>query len=197
MGINAQDVKKLRDQTGVGMMDCKKALEESNGNYEKAVEFLRKAGLAKASKKAGRAAENGLVISYIHPGNQVGVLIEVNTETDFVAKTQEVQAFARDMAMQVAASIPLYVKPDDIPQEILEKEKEIFAEVARKEGKPENILPKIVEGKVNKYFEEVCLLEQVFIKDTSKKVHEVLTELIAKLGENILVNRFARFKVGE
>ncbi|MBN2542436.1 translation elongation factor Ts [bacterium] len=197
MGIDANDVKKLRVKTGVGMMDCKRALEEANGDMDKAVEILRKSGLAKAAKKSDREANQGLIMSYIHPGNQIGVLIEVNTETDFVAKTEEVKNFTKNMAMQVAAAAPICIQPDDISEEDLEKEKVIFASIAEKEGKPEKIIPKIVEGKVQKYYEEVCLLEQSYIKENSRKVKDILNDLVAKLGENIIVNRFVRFKVGE
>ncbi|MCL2496387.1 MAG: translation elongation factor Ts [Clostridiales bacterium] len=195
--INAQMVKDLRERTGAGMMDCKKALSESAGDMEKAVDFLREKGLAAAAKKAGRVAAEGLVEAYIHGGGRIGVLVEINCETDFVAKTPEYKEFCRDIAMQVAASSPEYVCREDVPQEIIEHERSIARAQALNEGKPEQIVEKIVDGRIEKYFKEVCLLEQVFIKDTDKTVRQILMEKVAKIGENISIRRFARYQVGE
>ncbi len=195
--ITAAMVKELRDRTGAGMMDCKKALVETGGDMEKAIEKLREMGLASAKKKAGRVAKEGKVYAYIHAGGKIGVLVEINCETDFVANTDDFTNLCKDIAMQIAASDPLYVSREDVPEEVIEKEKQIQKEQLRAQGKPENVLDKIVEGKINKYFEEVCLLEQPFIKDTSIKVRNLVENAIAKLGENIVVRRFARFKVGE
>lgn len=195
--ISASSVKELRERTGSGMMDCKKALTESNGDMEKAIEILREKGLAAAAKKAGRVASEGIVDAYIHGGGRIGVLIEVNSETDFVAKNEEFKQFVKDMAMQVAASNPLYVKRDEVDPQIIEKEREIYKAQALNEGKPEKIIEKMVEGRIEKYYKEICLLEQPFIKDTDKTVQEVLSSLIAKIGENITIRRFARFERGE
>lgn len=195
--ISASAVKELRELTGSGMMDCKKALTESNGDMEKAIEFLREKGLAAAAKKAGRVASEGIVDSYIHGGGRIGVLIEVNTETDFVAANEEFRQFVKDMAMQVAASNPLYVKREEVDSHIIEKEREIYKAQALNEGKPEKIIEKMVEGRIEKYYKEICLLEQPFIKDTDKTVQEVLSSLIAKIGENISIRRFVRFERGE
>lgn len=194
--ITAGMVKELRDITGTGMMDCKKALAEAQGDMEKAVDILKQKGLAKAAKKAGREASQGVIASYIHM-DKLGVMMEINCETDFVAKTDDFRNFAKDIAMHVAASNPLYVTPGDVPEEIMNKEKEIYR--AQITGKPENVVEKILEGKMNKYYEEVCLTEQVFVKDPDgkKKVKDVVTEMIAKLGENILIRRFVRFQLGE
>ncbi len=195
--IKASDVKELRERTGSGMMDCKNALTESNGDMEKAIELLREKGLAAAAKKAGRIASEGMVDSYIHGEGRIGVLIEVNSETDFVAKNQEFRQFVRDMAMQVAASNPLYVKREDVDPKLVEKEKEIYKAQALNEGKPEKIIDKMVEGRIEKYFKEICLLEQLFIKDTDKTVSDVLSSMIAKIGENITIRRFVRYERGE
>ncbi|NLN15623.1 MAG: translation elongation factor Ts [Tissierellia bacterium] len=196
MSISAAQVKELRERTGAGMMDCKKALVETNGDIEKAIDYLREKGLAKAAKKASRIAAEGLVEAYIH-GGRIGVLIEVNSETDFVAKNEEFRSFVKDMAMQVAAVSPKYVKKEDVPQEEIERERAVLMQQAINEGKPEHIAEKIVEGRLNKYFEQVCLLEQAFIKDGDKKVSDVLNELISRIGENIVIRRFVRFEVGE
>jgi elongation factor Ts len=195
--IEASAVKELRERTGAGMMDCKKALTETNGDMEKAIEVLREKGLAAAAKKAGRIASEGIVDSYIHGGGRIGVLIEVNSETDFVAKNEEFRQFVRDMAMQVAASNPLYVKREEVDQQLIEKEREIYRAQALNEGKPEKIVEKMVEGRVEKYYKEICLLEQPFIKDTDKTVQDVLTGMIAKIGENLSIRRFVRFEKGE
>lgn len=195
--VDASTVKDLRERTGAGMMDCKKALVETNGDMEKAIEILREKGLAAAAKKAGRIASEGIVDSYIHGGGRIGVLIEVNSETDFVAKNESFRAFVKDMAMQVAASNPLYVSRDQVNPSIIEKEKEIYRAQALNEGKPEKIIDKMVEGRIEKYYKEICLLEQPFIKDTDKSVQDVLTDLISKIGENISIRRFTRYEKGE
>lgn len=195
--ISASNVKELRERTGVGMMDCKKALQETNGDIDKAIDFLREKGLANAIKKAGRIAAEGIVESYIHGGGRIGVLIEINCETDFVAKTPEFRSFVRDMAMQVAAANPLYISREDVSQETIEKEKEILSAQAKNEGKPDKIIEKMVEGRITKYFAEVCLLEQAFIKDPDKTVKAIVTEKILKIGENISIRRFTRYEMGE
>lgn len=195
--ISASAVKELRERTGSGMMDCKRALTESNGDMKKAIEILREKGLAAAAKKAGRIASEGIVDAYIHGGGRIGVLIEVNSETDFVARNEEFKQFVKDMAMQVAASNPLYVKREEVDPDIIEKEREIYRAQALNEGKPEKIIEKMVEGRIEKYYKEICLLEQPFIKDTDKTVQEVLSSLIAKIGENISIRRFVRFERGE
>lgn len=197
MGISAQEVKKLREKTGAGMMDCKTALMEVDGNFDKAIDFLRKKGIADASKKAGRVASEGLIYSYIHGEGRVGVLVEVNSETDFVARNEIFQGFVRDIAMQIAASNPLYVSEADIPQELLDKEREIYRHQALETKKPEKVIEKIVEGKVQKYLDEVCLMRQSFIKDNDKTVNDLLKELIATIGENCQVRRFVRYSLGE
>ncbi len=196
MAISAGMVKELRERTGAGMLDCKKTLEETNGDIEKAIDLLREKGLSKAAKKAGRVASEGIVDSYIH-GGRIGVLIEVNTETDFVAKNEEFRTFVKDMAMQVAASNPKYVSVDEVPQDEIEKEREILKHQALNEGKPEHIAEKMVEGRIEKYYKEVCLLEQPFIKDSDVIVKDLLAEKIAKIGENIKIRRFVRYQVGE
>ena len=188
-------IKKLRFKTSAGMMECKAALKESNGDVDKAVEILRKKGIAKAAKKASRVAGQGAIESYIHTGNRIGVLLEVNCETDFVARNHEFKNLTKELAMQVAAANPLYVSRDDVSPEALEKEKEIFRSQVK--DKPENVTEKIVSGKLEKYFSEVCLMEQPFIKDPNVRVNELVTQVIAKLGENIVVKRFIRFEVGE
>jgi elongation factor Ts len=195
--ISATMVRDLREKTGAGMMDCKKALSESGGNFEKAVDYLRQKGLATAAKRAGRVASEGRIGSYIHAGGKIGVLVEVNCETDFVAKTDDFQTFSKDLAMQIAASNPLYVRREEVPTEALEKEREIYRIQAREAGKPEKVIDKIVEGKLEKYYGEVCLLEQVFVKDTDVKIQDLLNGLVGKLGEKIEIRRFARFQVGE
>ncbi len=195
--ITPQMVKELRERTQAGMMDCKRALQETGGDMEKAIEYLREKGLASAAKKAGRIAADGLVDAYIHPGGRVGVLIEVNCETDFVAKTEGFQNFVREIAMHIAAMKPEYVRREDVPAEVIEKERRIFAAAAKEEGKPEHIIDKIVEGRLDKYLSEICLLEQPFVKDSDKTVNEVVQEAIATFGENIVVRRFVRFEKGE
>ena len=190
-------VKELRERTGAGMMDCKKALGETEGDLDKAVDLLREKGLAAAAKKAGRVAAEGLVEAYIHGAGRIGVLLEINCETDFVAKTDGFKELARDVAMQIAATNPLYVAREEVPAEQIAHEQEIFRVQALNEGKPEKIVEKMVVGRIEKYYKEVCLLEQPFIKDADKSVKDLITESIAKIGENISVRRFARFQLGE
>lgn len=197
MAVNASAVKELREKTGAGMLDCKKALEEANGDLTKAVEVLREKGLAAAANKAGRIATEGVVESYIHAGGRIGVLVEVNCETDFVAKTDQFKDFVRDIAMHIAASNPRYVRREEVPQEELEKEKEILKAQALNEGKPEKIVDKMVEGRIGKFYEEFCLLEQSFIKDPDKTISTLINEKISTIGENISVRRFVRFELGE
>jgi elongation factor Ts len=197
MAVDADQVKKLRDRTGAGMMNCKRALQECGGDQDKAVEYLRVKGLAAAKKKAGRATGEGVVAAYIHPGEKLGVLVEVNCETDFVARTEEFRAFVKDLAMHVAATDPIGVTREDVPPDILEAERKIAAEQAREQGKPENIVEKIVEGRLGKFIAENTLLEQPFVKDPEKTVREYVEEAVAKFGENVVVARFARFKLGE
>jgi elongation factor Ts len=194
--IKPEDVKKLREQTGAGIMDCKRALEESGGDYEQAVLWLREKGLSTAAKKAGRAAREGIVASYIHHGARLGVLVELNCETDFVARTDDFQQLGRELAMQVAGLAPLYVGRDDIPTDVLEERKREFTADAEREGRPADRIPVIVNGKLNKWFETVCLLDQPY-RDTDRKVADLITEKVAVLGENIRVARFARMAVGE
>lgn len=195
--ITAGMVKELRERTGVGMMDCKNALVESGGDMEKAIEVLRTRGLAQATKKASRVASEGLVSSYIHMGGRIGVLLEINCETDFVAKTEEFQSLCHDIAMQIAASKPEYVRREEVPQDTIESEKHILRQQALNEGKPEKIVDKMVEGRIEKYYKETCLLEQPFIKDTDKTIQELLQDKVMTLGENISVRRFVRYEVGE
>ena len=197
MSIDASVVKKLRDKTGAGMMDCKKALVETSGNIDKAVDYLRKSGIAKAEKKGDRTAKEGLVFSYIHHGGRLGVLVELNCETDFVAKTDGFSDLAHNIAMQIAATSPLSVSREDIDQKLLDKEKEIFTDQAKESGKPKEIIGKIVEGRVEKFYAESCLIEQQFIKDPDRKIGDLITDAVSTLGENIVINRFARFSVGE
>ncbi|MFI5369957.1 MAG: translation elongation factor Ts [Candidatus Eisenbacteria bacterium] len=197
MTITADQVKQLRDMTGAGMMECKKALAESGGDVDKAVDALRKAGIAKAEKRSDRAASEGMVDAYIHPGNRVGVLIEVNCETDFVARTAEFGQLVRDLAMQVAAAGADYVRREEVPSARIEHEKEIFAAQLAQQGKPAAIIEKIVTGKLDKFFSEVCLLEQPYIKDDKKTVQELVQAASAKTGENIVVRRFSRFRLGQ
>jgi len=197
MAVDAKLVKTLRDMTGAGFMECKKALEETNGNLEEAVEVLRKKGIAKAAKKAGRETKEGLIHSYIHAGGRVGVLLELNCETDFVARNDVFKELANELALQIAAMKPKWVSREDVPKEIVEKEGEIAREAAIADGKPEHIAEKIAEGKVNKFFQENCLLEQKYIKDETKTIEDLIKEYIAKLGENIQVRRFCRYEIGE
>ncbi|MEE9613824.1 MAG: translation elongation factor Ts, partial [Thermodesulfobacteriota bacterium] len=197
MEISAGLVRELREKTGVGIMDCKRALAESEGDISAATTYLREKGLAAAQKKAGRATSEGLVLSYIHPGGRVGVLVETNCETDFVARTDEYRAFTRDIAMHIAAMGPLYVERDEVPTDMLGKERNIYRAQARESGKPDKIIEKIVDGKIEKFFKDVCLLEQTFVKNPDLNIEGLVKEAIAKLGENIQVKRFARFMVGE
>ena len=194
--IKPEDVKWLREQTGAGIMDCKRALEESGGDYDAAVLWLREKGLSTAAKKAGRAAREGIVASYIHHGSRLGVLLELNCETDFVARTDDFQQLARDIAMQVAGMAPAYVSREDVPAEIVEEQKRLFTIDAERDGRPADRLPMIVEGKLNKWYESVCLLEQPY-RDTDRKIADLITDKVARLGENIRVARFARMAVGE
>ena len=195
--ISSAMVKELRTKTGAGMMDCKEALAASDGDFEKAIDFLRKKGLSAATKRSSKAAKDGTIASYIHMGGRIGVMVELNCETDFVAKTDAFQTTARDIAMHVAASNPLYVRPDEIPQDALEREKDIYRSQLRDEKKPEKIWDKIIEGKLKKYYEDVCLIEQKFIKNTDITVGTLISNLIANTGENIIIRRFARFQLGE
>jgi elongation factor Ts len=195
--ITATVVKELRDKTGAGMMDCKNALKESDGDMEKAVDILRTKGIARASKKADRAVNEGRIEAYIHPGSKLGVLVEINCETDFVAKTDDYSSFARDVAMQIAASSPSFVKREDVDQGTIDQEMKIYREQAKDQGKPDNIIDKIATGKLDKFYSEICLLEQPFVKDPDKTIENLVTETIAKLGENITIRRFARFNIGE
>jgi len=197
MEINAELVKKLREKTGVGLMDCKEALKKSNGDMEKAIEYLREKGLAKLQKRTGRAASEGVVTSYIHTGGKIGVLVEVNCETDFAANSKDFQDFAKDIAMQIAAANPFYVKRDDVPEDVKEKEKNIYKRQAIDSGKPEKIVDRIAEGKMEKFYQEVCLMEQPFIKNPDITVKQLLEELVVKIGENIIIRRFVRFQLGE
>ncbi|MGI5949361.1 translation elongation factor Ts [Peptoniphilus sp.] len=196
MAITAAQIKELREMTSAGMMDCKKALQETNGDMDKAVDYLREKGLASAAKKASRIASEGIVESYIH-GGRIGVLVEVNSETDFVAKNDEFKSFVKDVAMQIAAIGPKYISREDVDEAELNHEREVLTEQARGENKPEHIIEKMVEGRLEKYYEQVCLLDQPFIKDSDKTIQELLNDLIAKLGENIKIRRFVRYEVGE
>lgn len=196
MDITASMVRDLREKTGLGMMDCKKALVETNGDMEKAVEYLRKKGALKAAKREGRATSEGRIGSYIHMTGKLGVLLELNCESDFVAKTEQYAELVKDICMHVAASSPRWVSPEDVPEDVLAKEKEIYMAQAKEAGKPDKILEKIAEGKMNKFFTEVCLLEQPFVKDPDKKVGDLIRDKIAQLGENITVGRFVRFQLG-
>jgi elongation factor Ts len=197
MEVSASVVRELREKTGAGMMDCKKALAESEGDLQKAVDYLRQKGLAAAAKKSDRRAADGAVGAYVHPGGKIGVLVEINCETDFVARTAEFQALLKDIAMQVAAANPRYIRREDVAAAELEREKEIYRRQALETGKPEKVIDKIVEGKIDRFYSEVCLLEQSFIKDPDKKVSAVVNDAIARLGENIQVRRFARYHLGE
>ncbi|MYA77087.1 MAG: translation elongation factor Ts [Gemmatimonadetes bacterium] len=196
MTISASDVKTLRSQTGAGMMDCKRALEESDGSIEKAVTLLREKGIMAASKKSAREAKEGIIHTYIHPGSRIATMVEINCETDFVARNESFQTLARDIAMQVAATRPLAVDRDQIEEAVLEQEREIYRNQARNEGKADHIIDRIVQGKIEKFNQESCLLEQPFIRDTDKTVRDLITEAVATLGENILVRRFVRYELG-
>ncbi|MDY6854266.1 MAG: translation elongation factor Ts [Thermodesulfobacteriota bacterium] len=197
MEIKATVVKDLREKTSAGIMDCKKALKETDGNIDKAIEYLRKKGLATAAKKVGRASKEGTIGSYIHPGGKIGVLIEVNCETDFVAKTSDFIDFVKNTAMHIAAANPLYLTRKDVPKEIIEKERDIYRSQAVDSGKPEKVIDKIVDGKLEKYFSEVCLLEQSYVKEPDLTIKELIDTLISKIGENIAIRRFARFQLSE
>jgi len=197
MSIDAKLVKKLRDKTSVGMMDCKKALVESEGDFEKAIDHLRKSGIAKAEKKGIRETKDGLVHSYIHAGGQLGVLLEINCETDFVAKTEGFSDLAHNLSMQIAATNPLAIDREGVSESILKREKDIYIEQAKSSGKPDDIIEKMVNGRLNKFYQENCLMEQVFIKDSDKRVQDLVTESIATLGENISISRYIRFAIGE
>ena len=197
MSIDASVVKELRAKTGAGMMDCKKALVETSGNIDKAIDFLRKSGIAKAEKKGDRTAKEGLIFSYIHHGGRLGVLVELNCETDFVAKTDGFSDLAHNIAMQIAATSPLAVTREDIDQTLLDKEKEIFTDQAKESGKPKEIIGKIVDGRLEKFYAESCLMEQQFIKDPDRKIGDLITDAVSTLGENIIINQFSRFSVGE
>ncbi|MFZ3106544.1 MAG: translation elongation factor Ts [Candidatus Hydromicrobium sp.] len=197
MEIKAELVKELREKSSAGMMDCKEALVESNGDIKKAEEILKENGLAKASKKASRATKEGIIDSYIHIGSKIGVMLEVNCETDFVARNEMFKNFVHDIALHITAAAPLYVSKEDVPQEVLDKEKELYRKQALNEGKPEKIIDKIAEGKLKKYYEENCLLEQPFVKDNDVKIGDLLKQNIAKIGENIVIKRFERYILGE
>ena len=197
MEISAALVKELRNKSGAGILDCKEALKESNGDVEAAFDFLRKHGIAKASKKSDREANEGAVLSYIHPGKKLGVLLELNCETDFVAKTDVFLELAKEVSMQIAASNPLTVTRDDISEEIVIREKEVYSGGEDLKGKPDNIVNKIIDGKMEKWYQQVCLMEQAFVKDPSKSISDLIKETISKLGENITIKRFARFQLGE
>jgi elongation factor Ts len=197
MDVSASVVKELREKTGAGMMDCKKALAETAGDVQKAIDYLRQKGLAAATKKADRVAADGAVAAYVHAGGKLGALVEINCETDFVARTTEFQTLLKDIAMQVAAANPRYVRREEIPEAELDREKTIYRQQALESGKPEKIVDKIVEGKMERFYSEICLLEQSFIKDQDKKVSEIINDAIARLGENIQIRRFARYHLGE
>ena len=196
MSITAAMVKELREKTGAGRMDCKNALQEGNGDIKKAIEYLRKKGMAAAQKRSVRTTKEGIIDAYIHPGNRLGVLIEVNCETDFVAKNEEFKKFIRNMAMQVAASNPLVVQKDDLSKEMIEKELEVYRSQAKEAGKPDNLIDKIAQGKLGKYYQEVCLLEQSYIRDPGKTVQDMVTDIRSVIGENIVIKRFERFQLG-
>ena len=197
MEITTEQVKALREKTGVGMMDCKKALKEAQGNTEEAVNILRKKGMASAAKRSGKTAAQGIIDSYIHLGGKIGVLVEVNCESDFVAKNVEFQGFIKDIAMQIAASAPQYINKEEVPEDLLNHEKEILETQAKEEGKPEKAIEKITQGRLEKFYSDICLMEQPFIKDPKKSIKDLLAELVAKIGENIVVRRFTRYQLGE
>ena len=197
MTITAETVKELRERTGAGMMDCKKALTETEGNIEKAVDFLREKGLAAAAKKAGRVAAEGVVETYVHGGGRIGVMVEINCETDFVAKTDDFKSLAHDIALQIAAKNPMVVRREEVSEEVLEHEREVLRAQALNEGKPANIVEKMIVGRIEKYYKEICLMEQEFIKDPDKTISQLINEKIAKIGENITVRRFTVYQLGE
>jgi elongation factor Ts len=197
MEISVELVKDLRQRTGAGVIDCKKALQEAKGDMDAAIDYLRRKGLATAAKKAGRIATDGLVSSYIHAGGKMGVLVEINCETDFVAKTEDFQNFVKNIAMHIAAANPQYIRREEVPKEVLEKEKDIYRNQALDAGKPQKVIEKIVEGKMERFYSEVCLLEQTYVRDSDLTIKEVLDAMIAKVGENISIRRFARFQLGE
>lgn len=197
MEVPAKLVKELRERTGVGMMECKKALAETGGDIEKAIVLLRERGLAAAAKRAGRVAAEGMIAAYIHPGNRVGVLVEVNCETDFVAKTDDFKNFVHDVTLQIAASRPEYISREDVPPEVIDREREILRAQARAEGKPEKVVEKMVEGRLEKFFKEACLLEQPFVKNPDITVKDLLNEVIVRTGENVVIRRFIRYELGE
>lgn len=197
MQISKDLIRELRNKTGAGVMDCKQALSESGGDIQKAQDILRAKGSIVAIKRSARDTKEGLISSYVHSGSKLGVLLEMNCETDFVAKTSEFSQLAKELAMQIAAMDPLWIKPEDVPEEVIEKEKELYRKQAKESGKPEKVIDKIAQGRLEKYFTQVCLLEQPYIKDPKLKVKDLITETVTKLGENIRVGRFTRFKVGE
>jgi elongation factor Ts len=197
MEISVELVKDLRQRTGAGVVDCKKALQEAKGNMDAAIDYLRRKGLATAAKKAGRIATDGLVSSYIHAGGKMGVLVEINCETDFVAKTEDFQSFVKNIAMHIAAANPQYIRREEVPEEVLEKERDIYRTQALDAGKPQKVIDKIVEGKMERFYSEVCLLEQTYVRDSDLTIKELLDTLIAKIGENITIRRFTRFQLGE
>jgi elongation factor Ts len=197
MAITAADVKKLRDMTGAGMMECKIALKETDGDFDKAVDYLRTKGMQKVDKKAGRSTEQGLIQSYIHPGGRLGVMVEIACETDFVARTDEFQEFAKDVAMQIAAAKPIAVRREEISQETVDHELDIYRAQAREQGKPEKVIERMITGKLDKYYQDACLLEQPFVKDQDKTIGDYLKQIIGKLGENMIIKRFVRFELGE
>ncbi|MDL1968295.1 MAG: translation elongation factor Ts [Deltaproteobacteria bacterium] len=195
--ISAAMVKQLREKTGVGIMDCKKALSQNNGDIDNAVDFLRKKGLATAQKRAGRAMSEGLIQPYIHMGGKLGVLVEISCETDFVAKNDDFKEFAKNIAMHIAATNPVGIASDDVPEEVINKEKEIYRAQAIELGKPENVIDKIIEGKLNKFYKDNCLLNQIYVRNQDMNISDLLNDLIAKMGENIIIKRFARFQTGD
>lgn len=197
MSVNVESVKKLREKTGAGFMDCKNALTEAGGDMEKAVDLLRQKGIDVAMSREGKAAEEGIIASYVHAGNQIGVLVDLRCETDFVARTDEFREFGRDIAMQVAAMHPKWVAPEDVPEDALEREREVLTQQAREEGKPDHIVEKMVEGRLQKFYADVCLMNQPFIRDDSLTIEDKLNELIAQTGERVLIKRFVRYQVGE
>lgn len=197
MNVTSEQVKDLRHRTGCGMMDCKKALEETNGDADKAADLLRKKGLAKAAAKSGRATCEGIIDSYIHTNNKLGVILEVNCETDFVAKNEDFKSFVRDIALQITASNPKCVRREEVPSDVLEHEKDILKSQTKTDGKPPQIVEKIIDGKLDKFYQDICLLEQLFVKDPSKKIEDLIKENIAKFGENIIIKRFIRYQLGE
>jgi len=197
MAITATQINELRKSTGAGMLDCKKALEETEGDFEKAIDFLRKKGLSAAAKKAGRIATEGAVGTYIHAGGKIGVMVEINCETDFVAKNENFQTFVKDIAMHIAAASPQFVRREEVSADVLEREKDIYRAKARETGKPENIIEKIIEGQINKFYADICLLEQAYVKDPDKTIQQYLNETIAKIGENMSIRRFTKYVLGE